>query len=80
MAKKLQEAQRSLLRAKEAAEQRLVEIEDERKELRSSIKSLDAALKAISRPTGRRARNDKPSVDPSIPVEEGEQIERDAYE
>ena len=39
------------MRAKEAAKQRLEEIENERKELRASLKSLDAALKAITKPS-----------------------------
>jgi hypothetical protein len=47
MANKIADARRSLIRAKEAAEQRLVEIDKERREIRASLKSLDAAIKAI---------------------------------
>jgi hypothetical protein len=49
MANRIADARRSLIRAREAAEQRLVEIENERREIRASMKSLDAALKALGR-------------------------------
>lgn len=47
MADKLADARRSLQRAKEAATRRLTEIDVERKEIKASLKSLDAALKAL---------------------------------
>ena len=47
MANKIADARRSLLRAKESAEQRLAEIDKERREIRASLKSLDAAMKAL---------------------------------
>ena len=53
MAHKLNDARRSLVRAKEAAEARLQEIEDERREIKASLKSLDAAMKALNGPSGR---------------------------
>ncbi len=53
MAHKLNDARRSLMRAKEAAEARLQEIEHERREIKASIKSLDAAMKALNGPKGR---------------------------
>ena len=53
MAHKLNDARRSLERAKEAAEARLKEIEHERREIKASLKSLDAAMKALDGP-GRR--------------------------
>lgn len=53
MAHKLNDARRSLVRAKEAAEARLQEIELERREIKASLKSLDAAMKALSGPSGR---------------------------
>ena len=49
MANKIADARRSLIRAKESAEQRLVEIDEERREIRTSLKSLDAAIKALGR-------------------------------
>ena len=54
MANKLTDAHRSLVRAKEAAKKRLEELDDERREIKASIKSLDAALKALGRQNRRR--------------------------
>lgn len=62
MANKLTDAHRSLVRAKEAAKKRLEELDDERHEIKASIKSLDAALKALGRPNRRRATS-RPVVD-----------------
>lgn len=62
MANKLTDAHRSLVRAKEAAKKRLVELDDERREIKASIKSLDAALKALGRQNRRRATS-RPVVD-----------------
>ena len=53
MADKLNYARRSLVRAKEAAEARLQEIEHERREIKASLKSLDAAMKALNGPSRR---------------------------
>ena len=49
MANKLADARRSLIRAKESAQERLQELENERREIRASLKSLDAALRALGR-------------------------------
>ena len=53
MAHKLNDARRSLMRAKEAAEARLQEIENERREIKASLKSLAAAIKALNGPKTR---------------------------
>ena len=45
--KKLNDACRSLIKAKESAQSRLKRLDEERRELKSSIKSLDLALKAL---------------------------------
>ena len=47
MASRLSDARRSLQKAKESAQSRLVELDQERREIRTSLKSLDAALKAL---------------------------------
>ena len=47
MTNQLSEAVRSLLRAKEKASQRLDEVEQERRELKTSLKTLDSALTRI---------------------------------
>ena len=65
MANKLTDAHRSLVRAKEAAKKRLEELDDERREIRASIKSLEAALKALGRPNRRRATS-HPVVDVDV--------------
>lgn len=44
---KLNDARRSLQRAKESAQERLKQLDDERREIKASLKSLDAALKAL---------------------------------
>ena len=62
MASKLTDAHRSLVRAKEAAKKRLEELDDERREIRASLKSLEAALKALGRSNRRRATS-RPVVD-----------------
>lgn len=73
MADKLKDARRSLIRAKEAANQRLQELENERKELRASLKSLDAALKAITKsersPGAKTERNRQNGMDLLVPDE-----------
>jgi hypothetical protein len=53
MANKLDDARRSLVRAKESTRARLQAIDDERRELKASLKSLDAALKALG-PSSRQ--------------------------
>ena len=50
MSNKLSDARRSLIRAKESAQARLQQLENERREIKASLKSLDAALKAIDGP------------------------------
>ena len=57
MTNKLADARRSLIRAREAAEKRLDELDNERREIRGSLKSLEAALKALGKPGRRRASN-----------------------
>lgn len=61
---KLADARRSLVRAKEAAQQRLVQLENERREVKVSIKSLDAALKALDGP-----KQDKSRKSTSLPTD-----------
>ena len=63
MANKLADARQSLIRARTAAEKRLQELDNERREIRASLKSLDAALRALGKsgrqqPTNRRAVED----------------------
>ena len=53
MAHKMNDARRSLVRAKESAVARLQEIENERREIKASLKSLDVALKALNSPKRR---------------------------
>ncbi len=65
MANKLTDAHRSLVRAKEAAKKRLEELDDERREVKASIKSLEAALKALSRQNRRRAVS-RPAIDVNV--------------
>ena len=49
MANNLNDARRSLERAKELANKRLLALDIERHEIKSSLKSLDAALKVLDR-------------------------------
>ena len=61
---KLSDAMKSLVRAKETAEARLAELENERRETKSAIKSLDAAIRALEPPTPKskpQRNNDDPS-------------------
>ena len=57
MANKIADARRSVIRAKEAAKKRLQEIESERHEIKTSLKSLDAALKALDGRSGQTQRS-----------------------
>ncbi len=54
MANKLTDARRSLVRAKQAAQQRLEDLENEKREIKASLRSLEAALKALSKTTQRK--------------------------
>ena len=54
MADKLTDARRSLICAQESARKRLEELDHERSEIRDSLKSLAAALKALGRPVRGR--------------------------
>lgn len=54
MTNKLNDARKSLVRAKQAAEARLVELDSERRETKASIRSLDAAIRAL-RPAGKKS-------------------------
>lgn len=65
MANKIADARRSLIRAKESAEQRLVEIDEERREIRASLKSLDAAIKALRRSNKAQSADKRPRAEPS---------------
>lgn len=62
---KLADARRSLVRAKEAAQERLLQLEVERREIKVSIRSLDAALKALD---GPKQNNSKKSTSRSTDV------------
>ena len=62
MADKLADAHRSLIRATEAAKKRLEELGDERREIKASLRSLEADLKALGRSNRRRATS-RPVVD-----------------
>ena len=55
MANKLADARQSLLRAREAAQKRLEELDNERREIRASLKSLGAALAALEKSHRRQA-------------------------
>ena len=63
MANKLADARRSLVRAQESAKKRLEDLEDERREIKASLKSVDAALKALEKSSCRRATS-QPTVAP----------------
>ncbi len=64
MPKNLNEARRSLERAKESAQKRLLELENERRDIKASVKSLDAALRALSR-SDQRQSTDSVNTDAS---------------
>ena len=57
MANKLADARQSLLRAREAAQKRLQELDRERRETKASLKSLDAALAALDKSYRTRIRS-----------------------
>ena len=57
MANKLADARQSLIRAREAAQKRLEELDNERREIRASLKSLDAALAALEKSSRRQTRS-----------------------
>ena len=76
MTRKLADAQRALEKTKATAQRRLDEIEVERAEIKASIKSIDAAIKAL---TGRKPRlsrrsahvlNERPAGDSDKAVSE----------
>ena len=56
---KLADARRSLEKAKRSALERLQQIEDERNEVKSSLKSLDAALRALQGNSTKKKRKPK---------------------
>ncbi|MEZ6121264.1 MAG: hypothetical protein R3C28_32505 [Pirellulaceae bacterium] len=64
MTGKLTEAQRSLVRARQAAQERLEQIDNERREIRASIKSLNAALKALTKPKRQRRQTSANELPP----------------
>ena len=57
MANKLADARRSLIRAQQSAKKRLEELENERREIKASLKSLAAALKALGKSHERQANS-----------------------
>ncbi len=68
---KLNEARRSLERAKESAKKRLQQLDEERREIKASLKSLDAALKALrdtKSATGRKNSNASPAKHVTPPM------------
>ena len=66
MANKLADARRSLTRAQESAKKRLEELDNERRETKASLKSLDAALKALGKSNRERLSN-RPTVNNDEP-------------
>lgn len=60
---KLVDAQRSLQKAKQAALERLQQIEEERDEIKSTVKSLDAALRALQGNKPKTKRKPKSNPD-----------------
>lgn len=62
MSYKLADARRSLVRAQEAAKKRLADLDAERREIKASIKSLDAALKALEK-SSRKQVDRRPAGD-----------------
>ena len=60
---KLADARRSLQKAKQSALQRLQQLEDERNEIKSSLKSLDAALRALQGNTAKPKRKPKTATE-----------------
>ena len=56
MANKLSDAKQSLIRAQNAAQARLEELDAERREIKASIRSLAAALKALEKPNRREPK------------------------
>jgi len=59
---KLSDARKSLERAKASAQERLVNLDQERRELKTSIKQLDTALRAISKTAGGASKRHKNST------------------
>jgi len=53
---------RSLERARESAQQRLGELDTERAEIKTSLKSLDAALKAFEKNASKTASQTRPAA------------------
>lgn len=56
MANKLSDAKQSLIRAQNAAQVRLEELDAERREIKASIRSLAAALKVLDKPNRREPK------------------------
>ena len=72
---KLNDARRSLQRAKESANKRLQELDEERREIRASLKSLDAALRALGSSDGKKQQKRSPDAmskvaPPAIPPDQ----------
>ena len=65
MAKNLDDARRSLVRAQQSAKKRLEQLEQERREIKASLKSLAAALKALGAPS-----ESQPIIRPAVDDDE----------
>ena len=60
---KLADARRSLVRAKEVALERIDKLEEERREIKATLKSLEAALRALDGPNQKPNRPRNPTTD-----------------
>ena len=65
---KLSDARRTLLKAKESAQGRLKQLEDERREIKATMRSLNAAIKALHNPK-RSSRQIDPSANVTAVIE-----------
>jgi hypothetical protein len=63
---KLNDARRSLQRAKESANKRLRELDEERREIRASLRSLDAALRALGSNDGNKQQKRPPEATKTV--------------
>ena len=60
---KLADARRSLVRAKQVALERIDKLEEERREIKTTIKSLEAALRALDGSNAKSSRPRKSTTD-----------------
>ena len=68
---RLNDACRSLMKAKESTELRLKRLDEERRELKSSLKSLDLALKALGHKPATPSKP-IPGVEENAPSEDSQ--------